>query len=572
MSLPSTLIDVVREHAAARPQAPAYTFLDASGEVEGSLTYAELDAQARAVATHLSATGNVVGERVLLVNSRHADFVRGFFGALYAGGIPMPLPSPSNARACEALAPLAQSGRPRFALLSDDARAQFAKSAASQDVLAGVTVVDGSGAPQAREWHAPASSTTSTALLQYTSGSTSAPRGVVISHANLLRNAHTMGTALAIHCESTFVSWLPLFHDFGLIGHVLLSAIFGSHCVLMSPRTFLRNPLHWLRAIDRFGAEYSGAPNFGYDACVQKRDDAAVRGLDISRWRIAMIGAEPVNRETLLRFTDAFAGAGFSARAFHPAYGLAEATLLLTTRGGNVEPRTLELAADALKERQVRHAAGGEAVRTVVCCGRPADDDEIVIVRPSDFERLPELHIGEIWVRSASVGAGYFSEPQATAQTFGAHLREGAGPFLRTGDLGFLESGELYITGRLKDLIVVRGQNHYPTDVERTVEAMVEATNETARPATTACFVLGDQDEERIVIVHEMRPPEDYVARASAIRRAVYEEHALTLDRVVFVRAGGVPKTSSGKVRRAECRTKLSGGELPILYDGRLPV
>jgi len=542
---PSCLVEVLRSRAVADPGRRAYTFL-ADGEADAlPLSYGELDLRARAVAVRLQASG-LRGERVLLLFPPGLEYAAAFLGCLYAGAVAVPAYPPTGSR-----------GVPRLqAILADCAPGAVLTTAALlpavERLQAGVPCLgaDGIESAEADGWQDPGLAADSLAFLQYTSGSTSTPKGVMVSHGNLVANEGMIQEAFRTGEASTVVSWLPLYHDMGLIGGLLHPLWVGAHCVLLSPLHFLQRPLRWLQAISRSGASVSGGPNFAYELCVRKVSPEEAAGLDLSGWQVAFNGAEPVRAEALERFAAKFAGSGFRSSAFFPCYGLAEATLLVS--GG----RTLgEVEVFAEDERQ-----------HVSCGGVPAGLD----VRVVDPETLQECSgtVGEVWVAGPSVAQGYWNRPEATAETFGARL-EGRGPYLRylrTGDLGFARGGELYIAGRIKDLIVIRGRNLYPQDVEWTVERSHPAV----RPGCGAAFSVDMDGEERLVVVQEvdirrLRKTADLHEVAAAVRQAVAEEHEAQVAALVLVKPGGVPKTTSGKIQRRACRELfLTGGLSPL--------
>ncbi|MFL6234775.1 MAG: amino acid adenylation domain-containing protein, partial [Thermoanaerobaculia bacterium] len=389
----------------------------------------------------------------------------------------------------------------------------------------------GDGAAPARE-----PDPRSIAFLQYTSGSTATPKGVMVTHANLLHNERMIGAAFDMDEESVVVGWLPLYHDMGLIGNVLQPLHAGGRCVLMSPVAFLQRPMRWLEAVSRYRGTVSGGPNFAYELCLRKAAPEALAGLDLSSWKVAFNGAEPVRASTLERFAAAFAPCGFRREAFYPCYGLAEATLFVT--GGH----------------------GARVERERVSCGRVWMGQRVAIADPENGEERPE---GEIWISGPSVARGYWENEEATARDFHAFLPSGEGPFLRTGDLGFLSGGELYVSGRLKDLIILRGRNHYPQDVELTAER----SHPGLLPGGGAAFSVETAGEERLVVVHEVaRHRKDGVEEiAEAVRRAVAAEHEVQVHEVVLIRQAGLPKTSSGKVQRRLCRQQYLQDELPVV-------
>jgi acyl-CoA synthetase (AMP-forming)/AMP-acid ligase II len=401
------------------------------------------------------------------------------------------------------------------------------------------------------------------ALLQYTSGSTGAPKGVMVSHSNLLANLAGMHDRFGYHAETRAVTWLPPYHDMGLIGGILQPLYSGAPMTLLSPISFLQRPLRWLRAMSRFQATATGAPNFAYDLCVQKIKFEQRESLDLRRWEAAVNGAEPIRPDTLERFVEAFGPCGFRREAFLACYGLAEATLMVTGVSKSQSPVFARVDRTALERHKVRPASPGDVkARLLVGCGHSLPDQSVLIVNPSSLTRRGRAEIGEIWVAGPSVAQGYWGRPKETAETFQAHLADtGEGPYLRTGDLGFIEDGELFVTGRLKEVIIIRGRNHYPHDIERTVEGSHGAL----RPGGGAALGVELSGEERLVIVQELEYRSGSVERREvigAIRQAVAENHDLEVYDVVLVEPGSIPKTSSAKVQRLACRAAYLSGTL----------
>ncbi|HVG20478.1 MAG TPA: amino acid adenylation domain-containing protein, partial [Blastocatellia bacterium] len=420
----------------------------------------------------------------------------------------------------------------------------------------------------AEAWDDPKVDADALAFLQYTSGSTTTPRGVMLSHANLLHNQRMIESALPQPEESIIVSWLPLYHDMGLIGTTLHSLYKGARCVLMSPGSFLQRPFRWLQAISRYKATTSGAPNFAYDLCCHKVKPEEMDLLDLSSWSVAFNGAEPVRAETMDLFAATFASRGFRREAFHPCYGLAEATLIVSGKksGG---PMTREFEASRLGLNQVKEASASDrTARRLSSCGKIAPGQNVVIVNPESRTRCSRDEVGEIWISGPHVAQGYWNLPDETGRTFRAFLSDtGEGPFLRTGDLGFFADDELLVTGRLKDLIIIRGRNHYPQDIENTVQARRAAL----RPGCGAAFSVEVEGEERLVIVQEVDHPHrlDLDALVDDIRQAVAEAHELQTYSVALIKPGSILKTSSGKIQHFSCKAAFLDGALDAVKEWR---
>jgi len=406
----------------------------------------------------------------------------------------------------------------------------------------------------------------SLAFLQYTSGSTADPKGVMVSHGNLLHNLAYGRHVEENDSDSVSVSWLPVYHDMGLIEAVLQPVYSGYSAYLMPPVAFLQHPLRWLKAITRYRATNSGGPNFAFDLCVEKIPPEERRNLDLSSWRVAYNGSEPVRWKTLTRFHDAFRSSGFHWRSFYPVYGLAEATLVVSSGRQADEPRVLNLCAQSLAGDRIVVAGNGSerGSRQITSCGPCSCGTRVEIVQPETGKQCRPGEIGEIWIQGPSVTQGYWNRPEETARTFHARLSgEGDGPFLRTGDLGFIDGGELIPSGRIKDLIIIRGRKHYPQDIERSVEAGHEAI----RSGCVAAFGITRDGEEHLAVVveldhHYLRGAPDFAALLAVLRETVAERHEIPLYAAALLSPGGIPKTTSGKIRRYACRDGLLTGTL----------
>jgi acyl-CoA synthetase (AMP-forming)/AMP-acid ligase II len=568
-----SLVELLRFRAQVQTASQAYVFLT-DGEVEGqSLSYGEVDRRSRAVAAALQAE-RAAGERALLLYPPGLDFVAAFFGCLYAGVVAVPIPPPHPARPGRSL--------PRLGAIARDAEVRFVLTTAAIAALAPALAREtrglatarwvataGLGETDAEGWREPIVGPDALAFLQYTSGSTASPKGVMVSHGNLLHNLACIHGCAENDADTVSVSWLPVYHDMGLI-EGLLAPVFGGYpAYLMAPTAFLQKPLRWLRAIAGYGATNSGGPNFAYDLCVRKTTPEEREGLDLSRWRVAYNGAEPIRSDTLERFHRAFRPCGFRWRAFYPVYGLAEGTLVVSSGRRAYEPVFHTVRAAALAEDRVVQARGpdDDSLR-LVACGPPSFGTTVAIVDPDRCVRRAPGRVGEIWVRGPSVAHGYWNRPDATAATFHAYLGDtGEGPFLRTGDLGFLAGDDLVVTGRLKDVVIVRGRKLYPQDLELTAERSHPAI----RPGCVAAFAAAASGGgERVVLLAEVDPhdvtgPDGLLAVVGAIREAVTDQHELSLDAVALLAPGGVPKTTSGKLQRHAGRTAFAAGTLDVL-------
>jgi len=568
-SQPQTLIELLRSRTHQQSDRLAYTFLVDEGVVETTLTYWELDQRARGIAARLQSIVEV-GDRVLLLYPPGLEYIAAFFGCLYAGAIAVPAYPPRNNRNLHRLQTLVQNAEAVVALTTSTILSRIAPHVSQNSYLARLVWQATDQIPDwvANDWREPSISGDSLAFLQYTSGSTSAPKGVMVSHQNLLHNERLIQSVFQQTDQSVIVGWLPLYHDMGLIGNVIQPLFVGAPCILMSPTAFLQKPFRWLQAISRYRATTSGGPNFAYDLCVRKINDEQRATLDLSSWQVAFNGAEPVRQETLERFAAAFAPCGFAFEAFRPCYGLAEATLLVSGRTGNEPLVATTVQARALEAGHAIETTSAMDARTLVSCGGALAQDKVVIVDPETLTECAPGAVGEIWVAGPGVAQGYWNDPAETDRTFRAYLPErGEGPFLRTEDLGFLRDGKLFVTGRLKDLIIIRGLNHYPQDIELTVERCHTAL----RPGCCAAFSVDVAGEERLVIVQEVDQRRQFRAETviESINEAVAREHELQAHAIVLVTPGTVPKTSSGKIQRFACREAFLRGALGVVAEQR---
>lgn len=565
----STLAHALRAHVYERPQKIAYRFLKDGEAEESSLTYRELDHAARSVAALLQKHSSV-GDRVLLLFPPGLDFIVALCGCFYAGRVAVPSYPPRPNRSFGRLLGIIEDARPALALTTQEIQSRALHRVINEPGFQQLTVlsIDARTEDSRPAFHETSVDAGSLALLQYTSGSTSAPKGVQITHANLVHNEGLIQKAFGQTENDIIVGWLPVYHDMGLIGTVLQPLYTGAESILMSPVSFLQNPARWLAAISRYGATTSGGPNFAYELCCNRITAEQKSHLDLSSWRVAFNGAEPVRAHSLERFAASFYDCGFRASAFAPCYGLAESTLFVSGGATDCGPVVQAVQAAALEHDKILAASDADPARRLVGCGHASAATAIAIVDPEQRVRCQPGSVGEIWLSGPSVATGYWNRAEETSATFHARLADSSeGPFLRTGDLGFLLDGELFITGRRKDLIIIRGRNHYPQDLELTVEQ--------SHPALRACigaaFSVELDGEERLVIVHEInrRGGADFDEVIAAMRQAVGEEHELQVHAIVLARPGEVPKTSSGKVQRFLCRQVFANGTLERFAEWR---
>ncbi|MEM9367265.1 MAG: aminotransferase class I/II-fold pyridoxal phosphate-dependent enzyme [Planctomycetota bacterium] len=561
-------VAVLRHWCEVRPDATAFAFTDGETEL-GALSYSQLWDEVRGLAGYLQGRCGIrPGDRVLLLYPPGLDFVVGLFACHAAGAVAVPAFPPRRNRKASRIRSIVVDADARWALSTRSVVSQLSQGSLHDD-LVGVQLLgtDHADTRDRARWRAPKLRSDSLGVLQYTSGSTGSPKGVMLTHANLIANSELILHAFDPIEPTVGASWLPTYHDMGLVGGVLMPLFIGRQNVLMSPMAFLQRPSRWLQVMSRYGVTISGGPNFAYQLCVDKIDDDELSGVDLSTWQIAFNGAEPVRASTLQAFTERFSKHGFCADAPLPCYGMAETTLIVTGGPRHQPPVVKQFDGASLDRKRVvpidaplgtnadkpvsEAARVRSGRRELVGCGRVLPGEHIEIVDPETHLIVASDQIGEIWVQSPSVGRGYWQRRDESRRTFDATTADGAGPFLRTGDLGFVYDGQLYVSGRLKDMIVIRGVNRYPQDIEATVER----ASSVVQAGSVAAFAMDADDREQLVIVAETirRRDLDWDAELQKIRRAVTDEHELPPDAIYLVRNSSVPKTSSGKIQRHAC-------------------
>ncbi|MBL6449171.1 amino acid adenylation domain-containing protein [Fulvivirga sp. 29W222] len=550
----TSFIDIARSQAESSPDATAFIFLKDGANESGVLSFEELDTRARALAVQLQEKG-LEGSSVLLPFPSSLDFIVAFVGCMYARAIALPFPLPSQNKPLEAMQRVIKDADVKCILTNNQGFQSLSKNK-HYKVLANLPVVtiEELDIEKASKWKVGEINPDDLAFIQYTSGSTSAPKGVMVSHGNVVHNVKAINNIFQISKGTVAVSWLPFHHDMGLIGNLLGSISIGAKLILLPPMSFLQKPIKWLKAISKYRAEITGGPNFAYDLCIEKVSEEDISSLDLSCWKVAYNGAEPVKASTVSRFTDKFAAAGFRYESFLPCYGMAENTLFIS--GERKKPGSIEVDGRSLETGDVVQATSsiGKYTSTFVSNGTVDGDSKVSIVDPSTCRRVDELQVGEIWVSGDSVAQGYWKQEKLTEKIFDAHISEtGEGPFLRTGDLGFVFEGELYITGRLKDLIIIRGRNFYPPDIELTVEQSDQCLN----PLGIAVLSYSLEGREFLVVLAEVKRTAirslDVQEVCSTIRNAVRKYHDLDVDAISLVKPMTLPKTSSGKLKRYAC-------------------
>jgi len=584
----TTLIELIEYRASEQPDKIAYTFL-VDGETETvTLTYQQLNQQARTIAAKLQAICQPQ-DRVLLLYQPGLDYISAFFGCLYAGVIAVPAYPPRPDRSLPRLQAIIGDTNATVALTTEATLSGLQRFFPTMSDIAPLNwlATDILDYEMGNTWQPPVINRQTLAFLQYTSGSTSTPKGVMISHQNLLHNLTAIYDCFGHSSESTGVIWLPPYHDMGLIGGVLEPLFGGFSVVLMSPLMFVQNPLRWLQTISKYRGTTSGGPNFAYDLCVRKvlgkagiNSPKLLENLDLSSWEVAFNGAEPIYHEVIKKFIQTFAPYGFRREAFYPCYGMAEATLIITGGLKTSVPIFKTVDGNTLENHRILEVElGADPLiansKILVGCGQCLSDQTVLIVNPETLNICEPGKVGEIWVSGPSVGRGYWNKPQETEMLFNAYLTTGEGPFLRTGDLGFLDNQELFITGRIKDIIIINGRNHYPQDIEWTVEQ----SHPLIRPSGVAGFSIDMDGEERLVVAVEVErqywqqirtwdnhngsaktSPQQVVLQS--IRRAVSQNHDLQVYKMVLLKPGTLPKTSSGKIQRHACRASFLAGKL----------
>jgi acyl-CoA synthetase (AMP-forming)/AMP-acid ligase II len=566
---PTTLRDLLSDRLRRRPDDLAYAFL-VGNELQREWTYSDLCREVAKVGAYL---GDVAagGKRALLVYPQGLEFVAAFLACLCRNVVAVPVPAPETWNLLRTM--------PRLKSIADDAAASLVLTSAKVFRLASGRrdlwdfertpwmVTDDLPDVAADLGEAPID-VSAPAYLQYTSGSTSSPSGVVLTHRNLMRHLAALHDACG-YGEGVTIDWMPHFHDYGLVQGLLQPLFSGDACYFMSPLSFLKRPAHWLEAISRYRGTHSQAPNFAYDHCVRRISEAEREGLDLSSWKAAGNAAEPINSDVLETFIQTFEPVGFRRAAASPAYGLAEATLLVSSTRVGAGPLVVEFDAQALAQGRVAPATPGAAARKIVGCGELVGDTKVVIVDPERRTTCRPDQIGEIWVSDPAVAVGYWNDPAKSEATFAARLSDtGDGPWMRTGDLGFLRDGQLFISGRYKDMIIIRGANFAPQDIEWASRQSHPA----AQGGECVAFPMFVEGEERLGLVQELNRTShlsqaDLEDVASTIRETISLQFEIRAYAVALVRRGTIPKTSSGKLQRRACRAALLTGELPVVFQ-----
>ncbi len=570
-----TLPEVLRSRARKQGERLAFRFLSEKGDLLEEHTYGSLDRRARAIAGALQRHGET-GERVLLIYPPGLEFLAAFMACQYCGKVAVPLQPPGGLRPRSHAHRAESPGHRRLMERLDKVAKVVEHSGATTVLTAGkpgeaiesiremipaigrlrFLATDRLHDETAEEWIEPVYDPDGLALLQYTSGSTSSPRGVAVGHRHLVANAAAINELARIGSDDSTVCWLPPYHDMGLIGNLLQQIFEGIPVTLMSPIAFMKRPAVWLRALSDYRGTLAAAPNFAFDLCADKATPELLSELDLSQARVVIVGAEPVRATTLERFTRTFEVCGFSPEALYPSYGLAESTLIVTGRAG---VRSVAFDAQQLRNAKAHPAGPSDQATHLVSCGRPLRGADVRIVDPDNLEDCAEGDIGEIWVSSGHVAGGYYGLPKLSEEVFRASIPGSKKHYLRTGDAGVLHDGELFITGRYKDMMIFSGANHHPHDIEQSVTKAHEAL----QGGSAVAFAVQEDGRDRLVIGVELgrTSREELNSITDAIRRTVFADHGLRVDEVVPLRRRSVPRTSSGKPQRFLARQRFESGE-----------
>ncbi|MEH6842039.1 MULTISPECIES: AMP-binding protein [Priestia] len=574
----SSMIDLLSHKARVHPEKVVYTFLYNDNKDEINITYQELHTCVKKIAGYLQHLG-LEGQRALLMYPSGIDYIKAFLGCIYANVIPVPVYPPGLSRNMLRLKAIMDDAATNIILTTTHLHSKI--SFHFSDELSSMNLkwipIDDISHDYQDEWSQPKIDKESLAFLQYTSGSTSSPKGVMVTHGNILHNEAMIKTACQHNEDTVMLGWLPMYHDMGLIGNILQPLYLGAKCVFMSPMDFLQKPFRWLSAISKYKATISGGPNFAYDLCLKKITDEQKRQLDLSSWEVAFNGAEPVRYETIQKFAQAFKDCGFKLNQFFPCYGMAEATLFITGNEKLTKPVSKDFCKKSLLENKaIERPSNSEYSVKLVGCGMTWLDQKVEIVNTGSLSTCASNEIGEIWIKGTSIAKGYFGREQETNYAFNNTVKDtNENGFLRTGDLGFFHEGQLFVTGRLKDVIVMRGKNHYPQDIELTVEKADQAIISGA----SAAFSVDINEEEKLIIVAEIerkyRPRShkekelkgylDNVLRN--IRQQVMEEHEVQPYAIYLLKTSSIPKTSSGKIQRRACKKAYLNNGLEVWHN-----
>ncbi len=562
----NNLIELLEKRANERPSKPVYIFLEDGVREKQRITFKELSDNAKTIASVLQAKGNK-GDRVLLIFPNGVDFIVALFGVFYAGMTGVPVYAPRKNRNNSRFESVVGDCGADIIFTNQQIFRDLEKNFIDEPYLSDKEfLIFDNISKNDTKWINPGIADEDLAILQYTSGSTGTPNGVMVSHQNIIHNSEIINQGFGHNDHSMGTNWLPNFHDMGLIGALLQPVYMGFCNVIIPPGEFIRNPGNWLKAITKYKTTTAGGPNFTFEYCIDKISEEEINEIDLSSLKVLFCGAEPIHNKTLKSFADHFKSSNFIENQFYPCYGLAEYALMVT--GGKISEKPIYLEADSnkLEVGIIEAASDTDESTTLVACGYPWLGTTVAIVNPETKKYSKVKEIGEIWVKGKSKTQGYWNNPKETEYTFNAFIQDNNdGPYLRTGDLGFVHGGQLYVTGRIKDLIIIRGLNHYPHDIEKSAEASHEAL----QPNASAAFSIIAANEERLVLVHEIRRTHlrDFNAEDiyDAIRLAISDEHQILPYTILLIRTGSIPKTSSGKIQRLASKKAFRNNDLIII-------
>lgn len=557
------LIELFEKTSDTFPDKVIYYFLEDGFEEKEKINFSEMRQRVKSLASILQ-TRYKKGDRALMLFPPGIEFIVSLMACIYAGLVGVPAYPPRKNRNFERFGAILKGSDPAFIFTTQKTHEDILKNFTDEPILTSqdFMIYEDMAQDRSGEWKNPVPDPEDPAIFQYTSGSTDAPNGVMLSHRNVLYNSEFIRQAYGHDENSVGVNWLPGFHDMGLIGALFQPVYLGCSNAIIPPNAFLMRPHNWLRSISRLGGTTAGGPNFALDFCAERVKDEDIEGIDLSSLNPFFCGSEPIRKSSIDRFTERFSKYGFRQNDLYPCYGLAEATLIVT--GGDLDAKPVYFYADAedLKRGVVKKTENAEKANILTGCGYPMVGNTVVIVNPETHEPCKKGRVGEIWVSGPSVALGYWDDPDGTDRTFRAYSSEGEGPFMRTGDLGFIEEGQLFISGRLKDLIIIRGLNHYPQDIEQTAEESHEAIQQ----GSAAAFSVEANEQENLVVVAEIKRTHlrdlDSGKVLESVKKGVAETHGLEPYAIVLARTGGTPKTSSGKIQRFECRNQFLSGSL----------
>jgi len=566
-----SLVEIISKRATVQPDDVVYKYLgDGINETE-SFTFKEIDRVARSIAEALSKKLSK-GDRVLLLFPQGLQYVAALYGCFYGGFIAIPAYPPRRNRKMDRINSIIEDSGAAAGLVTEDVFKTIERNFAEDELLKGMewfqyeTISTNTNPPALSNLPKPED----VAFIQYTSGSTGNPKGVMITHKNIVYNSDFIRRSFGFDRHTVGMNWLPIFHDMGLVGGIFQAAFLGLINIGMPPVAFLKNPLNWLKAIDKYKATTGGGPNFSFDYCVQKIKPEEVEGLDLSSIKNFYCGGEPVRKKTFEEFPKAFKGAKVRTNQMFAVYGMAETTLIVTGKDPATEPSFVRVDQDALSKNRLVFAPEDAKGINLVSNGRVWMDTKVAIVNPETFVEVDENSIGEVWISGPTVAKGYWNKPEENKRTFNAYLSNGQGPWLRSGDLGFMYQDELYITGRLKDLIIIRGVNYYPNDIEYSIQQSHEAF----KPNSGAAFSIHKDGIEKLVIVQELERNylrnTDFDELMAHIRKTIADEHELEVYSIALIRTGSIPLTSSGKIQRRQTRYEFLTGKLNVVASWQL--